>query len=368
MKFDGHDSDVVVDAEGLYRIEESEPDRVLLIGSYRLSTQRDECEEHLNELALLTETYGAEVVARVGCHMRKVDAGMFLGKGKLQEMVDLAKAKDITLVIFDDEILPSQQRNLEQAFGLTVMDRTELILEVFNQRAQTREARLQIDLARVKYQFPRLKRLWTHLSRQKSGGGAGGAAVKGEGETQMELDKRMLQTRLERIEKDLTEVRQHRETQRAQRIRSDTPVFALIGYTNAGKSTLLNTFTDAGVFAEDKLFATLDTTTRKTTLPNNQEALLIDTVGFIRKLPHLLVAAFKSTLEESVFADILLHVVDASHPNAEEQARATMEVLHELKADGRPIITVLNKVDRDDPVVRRNVTRLTLQYPHTVPV
>jgi GTP-binding protein HflX len=258
--------------------------------------------------------------------------------------------------------MSSQQRNLERAFGLSVMDRTELILEVFNQRAQTKEARLQVELARIRYQFPRLKRLWTHLHRQRGGG----LAVKGEGEKQIELDRRMLQRRLERVEKELSLVKQHRETQRTQRTRSEIPVFALIGYTNAGKSTLLNALTEADVFAEDKLFATLDTTTRKLSLPGNLESLIIDTVGFIRKLPHLLVAAFKSTLEESLYGDILLHIIDVSHAEAPQQAEATLEVLKELGADQRPTITVLNKIDKDDPDIQRKLLRLRVLYPRTI--
>jgi GTP-binding protein HflX len=336
-------------------------DRALLVGTYA-SGKRDEAESHLDELELLAETYGAEVVARMSCPLRKVDARTFMGKGKVEELVGLAKECEASVVIFDDEIMSSQQRNLERAFGLSVMDRTELILEVFNQRAQTKEARLQVELARIRYQFPRLKRLWTHLHRQRGGG----LAVKGEGEKQIELDRRMLQRRLERVEKELSLVKQHRETQRTQRTRSEIPVFALIGYTNAGKSTLLNALTEADVFAEDKLFATLDTTTRKLSLPGNLESLIIDTVGFIRKLPHLLVAAFKSTLEESLYGDILLHIIDVSHAEAPQQAEATLEVLKELGADQRPTITVLNKIDKDDPDIQRKLLRLRVLYPRTI--
>ena len=344
-------------------IEEQEPSRALLIGVYKGSDQKELCEEHLEELQLLAETYGVITAAKVPCALRRFDARSLVTSGKLEELMDRAKELEVQLVIFDDDISPAQQRNLEKAFQVTVMDRTELILEVFGQRAQTREARLQIELARTKYQFPRLKRLWTHLSRQTSGGGG---FTKGEGEKQIELDRRMLQTRVDRLTQEIKEVRKNRETQRAARKRSEVPIFAIIGYTNAGKSTLLNALTDAGTFVEDKLFATLDTTTRKYTLPNNQEILLIDTVGFIRKLPHHLVAAFKSTLEEAVQADILLHLIDVSNPAAEEQAEASYEVLSQLNAEERPIITVLNKVDLCED--RRSLQRFRLKYPFTVAI
>ncbi len=271
------------------------------------------------------------------------------------------------IILFDDEITPNQQRNLEKFFQRPVIDRTELIIEVFAQRAMTREARLQVELAKVKYQLPRLKRLWTHLSRQTgSGGSGGGAYLRGEGETQIELDRRMLKARVLQLQKEIIVVEKQRETQRRQRLRTGIPTFAIVGYTNAGKSTLLNAMTKADVFVEDKLFATLDTTTRKFTLPNRQDILLVDTVGFIRKIPHTLVAAFKSTLEEAVHTDILLHLIDVSNLQAELQAEATMHVLKELKADDRPIITVLNKIDalQDISVLHR----FRLKYPKTVPI
>ena len=283
-------------------------------------------------------------------------------------MIQIANEKNVDLIVFDDEITPAQQRNLQQAFQRDVIDRTEVILGVFGQRAQTKEARLQIELAKVKYEAPRLKRLWTHLSRQKgtSGSGGGGAYLKGEGEKQIEIDRRILKRKIDQLQKEILEVKAHRDTQRISRLRSEIPVFAIIGYTNAGKSTLLNALTHAGVFVEDKLFATLDTTTRKFTLKNHQEILLIDTVGFIRKLPHLLVAAFKSTLEEAFEADILLHLIDASHPMAEEQAATTYEVLKELNVKGKPMITVLNKIDKiSDPTL---LQRLRILYPKSVQI
>jgi GTP-binding protein HflX len=323
------------------------------------------CEEHVEELGLLTETYGALVLKKVPCAVRHFDGRTFVSEGKLEELKSLAKEIQANLVIFDDEISPSQQRNLEKEFGIPVMDRTEVILEVFAHRAQTKEARLQIELAKVKYQAPRLKRLWTHLERQAgTGGGGGGGYLRGMGETQIEVDRRILKRQIDQLQKELDAVRLERQTLRGARLKTEIPVFAIIGYTNAGKSTLLNALTEANVFVEDKLFATLDTTTRKYSLPNNQDILLIDTVGFIRKLPHLLVAAFKSTLEEAVQADILLHLVDVNHPMAEEQAETTFEVLKELGAAQKPVITVLNKVDLCQD--QRMIQRMRIKYPHTV--
>ena len=340
--------------------------KALLVSVFKNVNQREICNEHLQELELLTQTYGIEIVGKVPCFIRKYVAATLVTEGKLQELVDKAGELGANVVIFDDEITPGQQRNLENVFKIPVMDRTGLILEVFAQRAQTKEARLQIELAKVRYQAPRLKRLWTHLSRQKGTGGSSGsgAFTKGEGEKQIEIDRRILKREIDLLQKEILEVKAVRETQRSARTRSETPIISIIGYTNAGKSTLLNALTQADVFVEDKLFATLDTTTRKFTLPNNQEILLIDTVGFIRKLPHLLVAAFKSTLEESIQADILIHLVDVSHPMAEEQAQTTHEVLTELGAKDKPIITVLNKIDK---LTDNNMlTRMRLKYPHTI--
>lgn len=344
---------------------EQQHKKALLVSAYQGPMKKPICEEHLDELSLLAETYGIEVIGKEPCNTRQFDAATFITKGKLEEMVQKAKDLQADLVIFDDEISLAQQRNLEEAFGKSVMDRTEVILGVFAQRAQTKEARLQIELARVKYEAPRLKRLWTHLSRQAGTGSAGGGAyLKGEGEKQIEIDRRILKRKIDQLQKELEEVKANRETLRISRIKSEIPVFAIIGYTNAGKSTLLNALTDAGVFVENKLFATLDTTTRKFTLPNNQDVLLVDTVGFIRKLPHLLVAAFKSTLEEALEADILLHLVDVSHPMAEEQAQTTYEVLKELGAGQKPIITVLNKIDACEH--SSIINRIRMSYPKNV--
>jgi GTP-binding protein HflX len=336
--------------------------KALLVTVFPSGGDRKLAEDYLEELARLCETFGLEAVAKVTCPIKKLDAGTYLGKGKIEEITLMIEELGADVVIFDDEISPHQQRNLEELFKKPVIDRTELILEVFAQRAQTREARLQIELAQTRYQMPRLKRLWTHLSRQSAGGGA---HLKGEGEKQIEIDRRLLRRRMDRLEEEIEMIHKQRQTQRSARLRSGVPTFAIVGYTNAGKSTLLKALTSADVLVEDKLFATLDTTTRKFTLPNRQEVLLIDTVGFIRKIPHMLVAAFKSTLEEAIHTDILLHLIDASHPMAESQAEATHEVLEELGAT-QPIITVLNKIDQcPNPAI---LQRLRIQFPKTVPI
>lgn len=344
--------------------------RALLISVFKDTRLKKECEEHLAELSLLTETFGAEVIQKIPCLIRAYDAATVLGKGKLEEMIKLAQDENADLIIMDDEMAPSQQRNLEAAFKIPVMDRTELILKVFAARAQTKEAQIQIELAKMRYEAPRLKRLWTHLSRQagSAGGGSGGGGghLKGEGEKQIELDRRILKKKIEQLESEIEEVRLNRQLQRSSRERSLIPTFAIVGYTNAGKSTLMNTLTNANVFVEDKLFATLDTTTRKYTLPTKQEILLIDTVGFIRKLPHLLVAAFKGTLEEALFADILINLVDISDPSVFEHVETTIEVLNELGAESRPILHVLNKIDLLQD--RGAVTKFKLKYPNVIEI
>ena len=349
--------------EKLYKDTKVEIDDLktaLLVGVYFGAKEKPTCEEHLLELKALATTYGLTVIDVVPVPLKKYDAATYIGKGKLAE---LAESTEADVIIFDDEISPNQQRNLEEQFKKPVLDRTELILEVFAKRAQSNEACLQIELAKIKYQMPRLKRLWTHLSRQRSGGTS---ATKGEGEKQIEIDRRLLRKRITRLEKEIEQVRAQRQTQRNARMRSNTPTFAIVGYTNVGKSTLLNSLTGAGVLEEDKLFATLDTTARSFTLPNHQRIVLIDTVGFIRKLPHTLVAAFKSTLEEACYTDILLHLIDINHPAAEQHAESTFEVLRELKADDKPIITVLNKVDILQQ--RHLVMKFRTLYPNVVAI
>ena len=343
------------------KYELSDRTRAILVGRYDHNINIELCNEHLDELGSLSHTYGLEVIAKVPCPVHKIDAATFLGKGKIEMLCAQSEELNTDIVIFDDEISPSQQRNLERLFHLPIIDRTELILEIFSQRAHTREAKLQIELAKNQYQLPRLKRLWTHLSRQ---GASGKGFLKGEGERQIELDKRMIRNRITYLKKEIEEVKNHRRVQRISRMRNGIPTFAIVGYTNVGKSTLLRALTAADVLIEDKLFATLDTTTRKFSLPNHQEILLADTVGFIRKIPHMLVMAFKSTLEELVYTDILLHLIDVNHPLAQEHAESTYAVLKELNVEKKPIITVLNKIDLVEN--QKIVTRFKLTYPRVV--
>ncbi len=342
--------------------KEIKKEKALLVGFYSHGSDKPVCNEHLEELKLLVQTFGISSSEKVPTPLRKIDAATYMGSGKVKELVDYAHCNEFDLVVIDNEISPAQQRNLEKAFKCPVMERSEIILGVFAQRAQTKEAKLQIQLAQAKYQFPRLKRLWTHLSRQRGGS----SQSKGEGEKQIEIDKRLLDKEIKKLEKQLQSVRKHRMTQRSKRLKTSVPTFAIIGYTNAGKSTLLRSLTDADVFVEDTLFATLDTATKQYTLPNNQKILLIDTVGFIRKLPHTLIAAFKSTLEESLYTDILMHVIDASNPMAVEQAETTMEVLKELHADKKPMITIINKIDKCTQ--RASLSRLRTMVSHSVQV
>lgn len=342
--------------------QQADHEKALLVGFYVHGTDKPHCIGHLEELKLLVDTFGISDAEMVPTFLKKIEAATYMGSGKVQELAERAKAEKFTLIVIDEQISPAQQRNLEKAFQMPVMERSEVILGVFAQRAQTREAQLQIELARAKYQLPRLKRMWTHLSRQKGGA----VNQKGEGEKQLEIDRRLLERQISKLDRELAVVRKQRMTQRSKRLRTGVPTFAIVGYTNAGKSTLLRALTDAKILVEDQLFATLDTTTKKFSLPNNQKVLLIDTVGFIRKLPHTLVAAFKSTLEESLYTDILLHVIDASSPNALEQGETTYQVLKELKADHKPIITILNKVDQcENPGM---VKRLRVKFQNSVEI
>ena len=317
-------------------------ERVFLVGVELKSNDAATVRESLAELGELAATAGGEVIGDGTQKMVSLNAATFIGKGKAEEFSKFCKENDVDTVIFDDELSPAQTRNLEKIFGCKIMDRTALILDIFGQRARTREGKLQIEHAQLEYLLPRLTRFWTHLSRQRGSTGS----IGGEGESQLESDRRKIQERIDKISSELDTVRRQRETQRVGRQRSNWPLASIVGYTNAGKSTLLNQLTGAAVLAEDKLFATLDPTTRRLKLPTNQNVLLTDTVGFIKKLPHGLVEAFKATLEEVVQADLLLHVVDISHPQAGEQIAAVSTVLAEIGAAEKPVLMVFNKIDR----------------------
>jgi GTP-binding protein HflX len=297
--------------------------------------------ESLDELEELARTAGADVIGRLSQRLEHADPRTYLGRGKLTEARDLAVQHEADLVIVDDELPPNTQKSMEEILGRRVVDRTLLILDIFAQRARTHEGRVQVQLARLEYLLPRLTRAWTHLERQVGGIGIRG----GPGETQIEIDRRLIRTRISALKKEIEGIRGHRAGQRSQRERAGLPVVAIIGYTNAGKSTLFNRLTQAGALAEDKLFATLDPLTRRVVLPGGQEVLLSDTVGFIAKLPTDLVAAFRATLEELEAADLLLHVVDISSVRATERADVVQSVLSDLGVGDRPALMILNKAD-----------------------
>ena len=308
-------------------------------------------EASLEELAQLARTAGLDVVGQVTQRLERPNPATFIGPGKVEELVERVAETAANVIIFDDELSPRHQRELEKALGegVKVLDRTALILDIFAQHAQTREGALQVELAQYEYRLPRLTRAWTHLARQvggRAGGATGGVGVRGPGETQLETDRRVIRRRIAHLKAELEEVRAHRSRYRARRRREGIPVVSIVGYTNAGKSTLLNALSDAGVLVEDKLFATLDPTTRRVRLPSGRTVLFTDTVGFLQNLPTHLVAAFRATLEEVAESDLLLHVLDATHPQARRQAEAVLETLEAIGAAGRPMVTALNKVDR----------------------
>jgi GTP-binding protein HflX len=329
-------------------------------------------EDSLDELRQLAVTADIEIVGQTTQKLERVHPATDIGPGKVEEVQALVQELGADLIVFDDELSPRHQRNLEKILGdnVRVLDRTALILDIFAQHARTREGALQVELAQYEYRLPRLTRQWTHLARQVGGGGGrggvAGVGLRGPGETQLEVDRRRIRERISFLKHELENVRAHRKRHRIQRQRAQIPVVAIVGYTNAGKSTLLNAISGAGVLVEDKLFATLDPTTRRVTLPGNKVALFTDTVGFIQKLPTQLVAAFRATLEEITEADLLLHIVDITHPNAAEQARAVEDTLAELEVKDVPMIIALNKVDRlDDPEEAR---RAAAESPHTAAI
>lgn len=337
-------------------LEQTAPprERALLIGvELRGQDSLLSLDESLNELALLADTAGLEIIGQVTQRLDSPNVQTFIGPGKVEEVQILVEENNANVVIFDEELSPRHQRELEEVFGLKVrvLDRTALILDIFAQHAHTSEGALQVELAQYEYRLPRLTRAWTHLARQTGGGGGrtgstGGVGLRGPGETQLEVDRRDIRRRISHLKRDLDKVRLHRQQSRARRKRSRIPVVAIVGYTNAGKSTLLNHLTDAEVYVADQLFATLDPTTRRVTLPSGNLALFTDTVGFIQKLPTTLVAAFRATLEEISEADLLLHLVDITHENAQAQAKAVLQMLTEIDAAHIPVITALNKIDR----------------------
>ena len=297
--------------------------------------------ESLQELGELVKSAGGEVVDTAIQRRPSPTAAFYIGPGKAQELAQLCKKENVGTVIFNDELSPAQSRNLEKVFERKILDRTQLILDIFAQRAKSKDGKLQIELAQLQYLLPRLTGMWTHLSRQ-----SGGIWTRGPGETQLEVDRRRVTEKIARLARELKEVRQQRSTQRAGRLRQHWPIVSLVGYTNAGKSTLFNRLTAAGVLADARMFATLDPTTRQFILPNKQKLLLTDTVGFLKQLPHHLIESFKATLEEVAEADLLLHVVDLSHPLHEQQMDAVQVVLEELNAWGKQMIVVFNKCDR----------------------
>lgn len=318
----------------------------LLIGAHFKRDEADEAGDLLEELKDLVSTLGIGIAESMLVNVREISPRYLIGSGKAKEVMDHAKELGCDCIIFDNELSPGQQRAWEEESGLCVIDRQEVILDIFNMRARSREARLQVALARMEYSMPRLTRMWAHLDRQRGAGGAGtGGAGRGEGEMQLEVDRRLADKRIDKLKADLNEVKKQRDTQRKERSRVPMPHGAIVGYTNAGKSSLLNKLTSSDVFVEDKLFATLDTSTRRMELPDGQHILLTDTVGFVRRLPHNLVQSFRATLEETLLADFLIHVVDASHHGAEAFLKTTSSTLEELGAAGKKTILVFNKID-----------------------
>jgi GTPase len=349
---------VTTDAKNLGSMRElvqtkSTKERAVLVGGeVKGSRPLLKLEDSLQELALLADTAGVEVVGQITQRMAHIDPNTFIGSGKVDELQNQVLSLDAQVVVFDDELSPRHQRELEKVFGETVkvLDRSALILDIFAQHANTREGALQVELAQYEYRLPRLTRAWTHLARQAGGGGArggvAGVGLRGPGETQLEVDKREIGRKIVKLKDDLEKVKQHRRQHRRQRVRSGIPVISLVGYTNAGKSTLLQAISGADVYTADQLFATLDPLTRRVELPSGRQILMTDTVGFIQKLPTALIAAFRATLEETMEADILLHVVDSAHPNVLEHIETIEDTLAQIEMPNVPRILVWNKSDR----------------------
>jgi GTP-binding protein HflX len=352
-------------------VTEKQPERAYLVGAETKGAKHHwSLQDSVLELAELARTAGVDVVGEAEQRLEAINPATYIGKGKVAELKLLVHELDLDTFIFDDELSPAQQRNLEQELGIKVLDRTALILDIFAKHAHTREGALQVELAQYVYRLPRLTHAWTDLAQQAGGGaargGPGGVGLRGPGETQLETDRRLIRQRIAQLKKELESVRSHRQQYRHRRRQQGMPVLSLVGYTNAGKSTLLNTLTDAGVLATNMLFATLDPVTRRLALPGGKEVLLTDTVGFIQKLPTQLVAAFRATLEEITETDLILHLVDITHRNVQEQVRTVEEVLKDIGAGQKPMLVVLNKIDLlGDP---QHAEEMAAQYPCAVAI
>ncbi len=354
-------------------------ERAILVGiELKGKPSRWSVQDSLAELAQLARTAGVLVVGQTYQKLDRINPATLIGPGKVEELKAMKEALGCNIIIFDEELSPRQQRELEKALKVKIIDRTVLILDIFAQHARTHEGRIQVELAQYQYRLPRLTRYWTHLSRQVGspaggrgtmrgpGGGSTGVGLRGPGETQLEMDRRRIKERIAYLKEELEHIKTHRQLYRERRKSAGIPVVAIVGYTNAGKSTLLNSLANADVLVEDKLFATLDPTTRRVKLPSGKEVLVTDTVGFIQKLPPQLLAAFRATLEEVLDADVIIHVVDITNPHALNQSRTVWDILHELGANNKPIITALNKIDQlEDP---SKVEQLALYYPNVIPI
>lgn len=331
-------------------LNDQSPDRAILVGAYVRGVETVlSLDESLEELAMLVDTAGMTVVGQLTQNMNSIESSTYIGSGKVKEVAELIEELDAKAVIFDDELSARHHRELGKIFGeeINLLDRSALILDIFAQHASTREGTLQVELAQYEYRLPRLTRQWSHLARQGGGmGGAGGVGLRGPGETQLEVDKREIGRKITKLKEELEKVRQHRSHYRANRRKKGIPIVALVGYTNAGKSTLLNSMSDSDVYVADQLFATLDPTTRRVILPSNREILISDTVGFIQKLPTTLVASFRATLEEILEADLILHVVDTSHPSVLAHIETVEDTLAEIEASDVPRILIWNKIDQ----------------------